>query len=319
MIQKNQAWLTLWYHCFEHNCLSTIVWMNSTLFHYLNTTCDSKLHFVVTMHLHWLELYFQLPIKTLEKHSNLETNERAETQSTCGSVRGLPSLPVPWRLKLHLLQKAKDKGPQRWGRVVFLLHSCVITKRSSIVPGFQEEDRKYFSSIGQLSMVSGDPLNGLLWPVEKISPWSCSEEILGHRAILKAHDWYKRSHGLQLLTSGLVFLLFVFFNSLWCRIFLHMYSITQQQLHSLLFELGSVVKRASQVAQWVKNPPAEQETKADVSSNLGWGRSPGGGHGNPLQYSCLENPMDRGVLWATPHRAAKSQTRLKWLSTHTRW
>ena len=69
------------------------------------------------MHLHWLELYFQLPIKTLEKHSNLETNERAETQSTCECVWGLPSLPVPWHLKLYLSQKAKDKGPQRWERV----------------------------------------------------------------------------------------------------------------------------------------------------------------------------------------------------------
>ena len=50
---------------------------------------------------------------------------------------------------------------------------------------------------------------------------------------------------------------------------------------------------------------------------LGWvGRSPGGGHGNPLQYSCLENPMGRGAWRATVHGVTKSQTRLKWLSTH---
>ena len=42
-----------------------------------------------------------------------------------------------------------------------------------------------------------------------------------------------------------------------------------------------------------------------------------GGHGNPLQYSCLENPMDRGAWRATVHRVTKSQTRLKQLSTHT--
>ena len=49
---------------------------------------------------------------------------------------------------------------------------------------------------------------------------------------------------------------------------------------------------------------------------LGLGRSPGGGNGNPHQYSCLENPMDRG-LWQGPvHRVTKSQTWLKWLSTH---
>ena len=46
----------------------------------------------------------------------------------------------------------------------------------------------------------------------------------------------------------------------------------------------------------------------------GWGRSPGGGHGNPLQYSCLRNPMDREAWWATAHRVAKSQTLPKELS-----
>ena len=45
-------------------------------------------------------------------------------------------------------------------------------------------------------------------------------------------------------------------------------------------------------------------------------RSPGGGHGDPLQYSCLENPMDREAWWATVHRVAKCRTRLKQLSTH---
>ena len=45
-------------------------------------------------------------------------------------------------------------------------------------------------------------------------------------------------------------------------------------------------------------------------------RSPAGGHGNPLQYSCLENSMDRGAWRATVHRVAKSRTQLKWLSTH---
>ena len=49
----------------------------------------------------------------------------------------------------------------------------------------------------------------------------------------------------------------------------------------------------------------------------GSGRSPGGGHGNLLQCSCLENPMDRGACWATVNRVAKSQTRLQRLSMHT--
>ena len=57
-----------------------------------------------------------------------------------------------------------------------------------------------------------------------------------------------------------------------------------------------------------------------VIASIPWsGRSPRGGHGNPLQYSCLENPMDRGAWWATVQRAAKSRTQLKWLSTHAVW
>ena len=54
----------------------------------------------------------------------------------------------------------------------------------------------------------------------------------------------------------------------------------------------------------------------DVGSIPGSGRPLGGGHGNPLQYSCLENPMDRGAWQATVHRVAKSWTWLKQLSTH---
>ena len=46
------------------------------------------------------------------------------------------------------------------------------------------------------------------------------------------------------------------------------------------------------------------------------GRSPGGGHGNPLQYSCLENPMDKGAWWAVVHRVTKSWTQLKQLRMH---
>ena len=48
----------------------------------------------------------------------------------------------------------------------------------------------------------------------------------------------------------------------------------------------------------------------DLGSIPGSGRSPGEGNGNPLQYSCLENPMDQGTCWATVHGVAKSQTRL---------
>ena len=56
----------------------------------------------------------------------------------------------------------------------------------------------------------------------------------------------------------------------------------------------------------------------DVGSTPGLGRSPGGGHGSPLQYSYLENPVDRGAWLETVHWATESQTGLKQLSTHAR-
>ena len=61
----------------------------------------------------------------------------------------------------------------------------------------------------------------------------------------------------------------------------------------------------------VKNPPANAGDVRDAGSIPGSGRSPGGGHDNPLQYSCLESPMDRGAWWAMVQRVAKSWTRLK--------
>ena len=70
--------------------------------------------------------------------------------------------------------------------------------------------------------------------------------------------------------------------------------------------------------QWLsgKGPACNARDTGDA----GWiprsGRSPGGGHGNPLQHSHLENPIDRGTWWATVCRVAKSRTQLKKLNTH---
>ena len=66
----------------------------------------------------------------------------------------------------------------------------------------------------------------------------------------------------------------------------------------------------------VKNPPANAGDLRGTDSILALGRSPWGGHDNPLQYSCLENPMDRGAWQATAHGFKQSQTLLKWLGTH---
>ena len=62
----------------------------------------------------------------------------------------------------------------------------------------------------------------------------------------------------------------------------------------------------SQVALGLKNPPANTGDVRDVVSIPGLERSPGGRNGNPLWYSCLENPIDRGAWWATVHGVAKS-------------
>ena len=66
-----------------------------------------------------------------------------------------------------------------------------------------------------------------------------------------------------------------------------------------------------------KNPPAKAGDLRDVGSVSGLGRSPVTGHGNPLLYSCLENPMDRGDWQPMVHGVAKSQTCLEQLSRQT--
>ena len=76
------------------------------------------------------------------------------------------------------------------------------------------------------------------------------------------------------------------------------------------------IYRASHVALVVKNLPANTGDVRDAGSVPGLRRSPGGGHKNPLQYSCLESSVDRGAWQATVHGVTKRQTRPKRLSTH---
>ena len=83
-----------------------------------------------------------------------------------------------------------------------------------------------------------------------------------------------------------------------------------------LLILSTLYQGASQVALLVTNLPADVTDVRDTGSIPGSGRPAGGGKHNSLQYSCLENPTDRGAWWATVHRVTKSQTWLKRLSTH---
>ena len=80
------------------------------------------------------------------------------------------------------------------------------------------------------------------------------------------------------------------------------------KLERTMYVLGLKGGWASQVAQLVKNLPASAGDTRDVGLTLGLGRSPGGGNGNPLQYSCLEHPMNREAWQAIVHGAAKTWT-----------
>ena len=90
---------------------------------------------------------------------------------------------------------------------------------------------------------------------------------------------------------------------------------------SLLFDLCTIPKflsytwqEASQEVLMVKNLSASEGDIRDLGLIPGLGSSCGGGYGNPLWYSCLENPMDRGAWWVTVHKITMSQTQLKRLS-----
>ena len=94
---------------------------------------------------------------------------------------------------------------------------------------------------------------------------------------------------------------------MWSRAYEQTVKVTRSQ---------SSTEGASQVAPVVNNPPASAGDMRDMGSIPGSGKCPGGGHGNPLQDSCLGNPLDREAWWATVHRVAKSQTLLNQLRTH---
>ena len=100
---------------------------------------------------------------------------------------------------------------------------------------------------------------------------------------------------------------------MWCarqcsKIFSYLDSFNTQ----VFFERGSIImtiytwKKVSWVTLGVKNPPASAGDLRDMGSILEWGRYPEGVHGNPLQYTCLENPMDRRACRATVHRVTVS-------------
>ena len=86
------------------------------------------------------------------------------------------------------------------------------------------------------------------------------------------------------------------------------HAVTNGKIPFLFLRLSNITFWASHVALIVKNLSASAREVKEAGLIPGSGRSPGGGHGNPLQYSCLEKPMDRGAWWATIHMVAQSDT-----------
>ena len=84
--------------------------------------------------------------------------------------------------------------------------------------------------------------------------------------------------------------------------------MTRIKLEDIMFSEIGPSQKTSQVALVVKNPPVNARNVRDASSIPGSGRSLGGGHGSPLQHSCLENPVDRRAWQATGHGFANSWT-----------
>ena len=86
--------------------------------------------------------------------------------------------------------------------------------------------------------------------------------------------------------------------------------------HREYLGLPNLINGASQVVQVVKNVLANAGDARDMGSLPVSGRSPGVGNGNPLQYSCLKNSMDRGAWWATVHGVAKELDRTEHTCVH---
>ena len=84
------------------------------------------------------------------------------------------------------------------------------------------------------------------------------------------------------------------------------FAFKMANLANVIFYMYILLLQASQMVLVVKNPLANAGDIKDTGLIPGLGRSPGEGNGNPLQSSCLENPMDRGAWWATVHEVTKS-------------
>ena len=147
--------------------------------------------------------------------------------------------------------------------------------------------------------------------------WTTREDHQKHISKPKPSNYFSMRFGAesQIVSRPVFWLLWESFLSVSFYLFIFYHPGTYTKHNSLAWAV--FFKRASQVARVVKNPPANAGDLRDLGSVHGSERSPGEGHGNPLQYSCLENFMDRGAWQATVHGVIRSQTQLKWLGMHS--
>ena len=96
----------------------------------------------------------------------------------------------------------------------------------------------------------------------------------------------------------------------------HIWLFTQSSRVHFILKASHSNKQGLPRYPVVKNLPANERAAGDVSLIPGWGRSSRGGNGNPLQYSCLKNPLDRGAWRATVHRVTKSRKWPKQMNTN---
>ena len=169
----------------------------------------------------------------------------------------------------------------------------------------------------QLFKVWGPSWYFAFWQLEKVQN---AQPSLGRsrRTVLSlsSRKWVTRKRGLD--CADLCFS--CFWTSYWWAV--NQVLASSYRPITVPFDLGNIVIPPSLWAspegqQLLKNPPANAGVARDTGSIPGLGRSPGVENGTPLQYSCLENPMNRGAWWATVHGVAKSQTTTKHTCLHT--
>ena len=170
---------------------------------------------------------------------------------------------------------------KKWHELVNWVHVIYLNVYWPLFVGskrLQDYNETYFFTTKQVSL--------------NVIVWSCTLKIYIKQKLVK----------IQFLLNIYIFLLNIY---ICIHMYIYIYIYIYMYMHISLSLPGGAIGKE----------PACRDIR-NTGSILGSGRPPGGGHSNPLHYSCLENPIDRGAWWATVYRIAKRLTWLKWLSMH---